>query len=289
MHTTCPVTMSGSEIEEFTRVKTNKKLTMPGRLGVKESLHGIYMHTAGLVGLQASEWFCLTSSTGVVCVILVDCVRMDLSHQSVFLDAALLARQHETGSTYLTHFLATLIDEVVLIDINEDEAKFWKHLLPTCAERCRQWKHKKTCEYQVSGSIPICTEGDEPFICSCGIGEFPENYLEHAKDFKEVAKLAVRVAIPVIFASPISKDDVSPAGVKAALRSLTRAQADDKPKKDGCLKCGVATTKAGNALLKCVKCKTAQYCSPNCQKKDWKKHKLVCKQVREQSVGDDAA
>jgi hypothetical protein len=66
--------------------------------------------------------------------------------------------------------------------------------------------------------------------------------------------------------------------------------------KAGCLKCGAASTKAGNSLLKCAKCKTVKYCSPDCQKKDWKKHKQVCKQMQdegkqaqEETVGYDEA
>lgn len=58
-------------------------------------------------------------------------------------------------------------------------------------------------------------------------------------------------------------------------------QSQSQSQEESCLKCGAATTKAGNPLLRCSKCKTVKYCSPDCQKKDWKKHKQMCKQVQE--------
>ena len=35
--------------------------------------------------------------------------------------------------------------------------------------------------------------------------------------------------------------------------------------------------KKSNSVLKCSKCKLIYYCDRNCQVKDWKNHKLVCK------------
>ena len=77
-------------------------------------------------------------------------------------------------------------------------------------------------------------------------------------------------------------------------QSQSQSQPQSQPQKESCLKCGAATTKAGNPLLRCSKCKTVSYCSPDCQKKDWKKHKQMCKQMQEEGkqvqdegVGDD--
>lgn len=288
-------TMSASECKRYERIKADRKLTMPGRLGVKETLHSISVHMLGLCGVSKSNLFCLTSPTGIVCVMLVDSIRMDLSHQTVFLDAALLSPRSDDTCTYPAPMVASLSAKLVRIVVTEDEAMFWKHLLPAFAERCGSWTHKTTCEYQAEGRFPISTATNTPFVCSCGYGAFPEKYLASTKPFKAVTNSAVRVAIPVIFASPISKEDMSLAEPEAYSSSarphrftLPTAHTD-QPKKARCLKCGAATTKAGNSLLKCAKCKTAQYCSPDCQKKDWKKHKQMCKQTQEKGVGDDVA
>lgn len=43
-----------------------------------------------------------------------------------------------------------------------------------------------------------------------------------------------------------------------------------------CFVCGESKTKDGKALLKCGNCGFARYCSKECQKKAWKKHKTFC-------------
>ncbi|KAJ8107080.1 hypothetical protein OPT61_g9112 [Boeremia exigua] len=281
--TVFPVDMQGA--------RAYNELTIPGRLKVKDCLYNMYMQSVGLFGARESSFFCLESST-VTCNILIDSVRMDLSHGTVFLDAAFLPPQPDTGCTYIFSFTDVPVGNINVIPIGKDTMICWKHLLAASAERCRQWKHKKTCEYQAAGRMPISTDGNQPVVCSCGAGKFPDKYLEKSALFKHVAKFAVRVAIPVIFASPISRDEEGPVKVKPASARSPSTHAGTQgtqPKKEGCLKCGAATTKAGNSLLKCAKCKAAQYCSPDCQKKDWKKHKQICKQVQEKGVGDDAA
>jgi hypothetical protein len=39
--------------------------------------------------------------------------------------------------------------------------------------------------------------------------------------------------------------------------------------------CSFCNTSTDN-LLRCSKCKYISYCSINCQKNDWKKHKCIC-------------
>ncbi|QDS76084.1 hypothetical protein FKW77_006109 [Venturia effusa] len=61
------------------------------------------------------------------------------------------------------------------------------------------------------------------------------------------------------------------------LEALEKAMADLMEKtKDGCSQCGKEKQDSGKALLKCAKCCKTKYCSPECQKADWKEHKKSC-------------
>ncbi|EME84140.1 uncharacterized protein MYCFIDRAFT_195277 [Pseudocercospora fijiensis CIRAD86] len=49
-----------------------------------------------------------------------------------------------------------------------------------------------------------------------------------------------------------------------------------KSNKDECAVCEAGEYKDGKPLMTCSKCKRSFYCSKECQKKDWKKHKISC-------------
>jgi hypothetical protein len=49
---------------------------------------------------------------------------------------------------------------------------------------------------------------------------------------------------------------------------------DGESHRTGCAFCGKIN---GATIMKCSRCKSASYCSKDCQKGDWKKHKGVCK------------
>ena len=46
-----------------------------------------------------------------------------------------------------------------------------------------------------------------------------------------------------------------------------------------CSYCGSSPSKDDKPFSRCSRCKKVYYCSVKCQKKDWKKHKKVCKKV----------
>jgi hypothetical protein len=129
---------------------------------------------------------------------------MDIPNQSVLVDVALVLFHLGVEMKQLALLLGKRSESMISILMKEDEVKFWKHLLPAFAESCRQWQHKPSCEYMTTGRLPLLTDPDKHYVCKCGFNIFPKNYIKDVKGSKDLLKHAVRVAIPVIFASPIN-------------------------------------------------------------------------------------
>ena len=66
----------------------------------------------------------------------------------------------------------------------------------------------------------------------------------------------------------------APAGKLVDAMPLAPAVADGDARICLCDRCGVV--KGRNAMLRCGRCRTALYCSAECQKADWATHKRVC-------------
>lgn len=291
--TTMAMTMSGTELVEFERNMIKKHPNKAGRLGLKKSIFSMFLYVFGLQDLGQTTVFGLHGSSNSIATIFVDAVRIDVSNQTVFLDAACVALDDKLDYAKVIALLKIKNAKVIIIAIDDKEVPFWKYLLPISAERCRTWKHKSTCEYQSTGKMPLSTEPSKSYMCSCGLNNFPEGYLKHLKQPSDLLKNAVRVAIPLIFASPISPDDFS-AALSPPSSSQSAGLVDPHhcgqtsqiinldTKKDMCFVCGLKSTKDGGMLLRCSRCKFAQYCSAGCQAEDWKReHKDICKQLKQ--------
>jgi hypothetical protein len=283
--------MSAGELQAYNKLRANETLTMPGRLGVKESLQSIYAHLVGADNQVQAKAFQFCTPTSYFGLLFVDSVRMDISNQSILADAAFIPCHIGVEMVPLVAVLGARRDNIVCIKMKEDEITFWKHILPGFAERCRQWQHKSTCEYKIAGCIPVSTVPGKRYMCTCGYGVFPTKYLKDVKQSKDLFKYAVRVAVPVIFASPINTDDpgtfttppqhTKPHG-QASVHKLEPHLVDLSAKEHTCFECGAKRCEDGAALFRCARCKMAQYCSAECQRQDWKKnHKQLCAQLKQ--------
>ncbi len=63
------------------------------------------------------------------------------------------------------------------VTIDDEELKLWRQVLLALVERCRDLKHRSTCEYIAASKIPLSTEdAGAPVLCSCGTGILPDNF-----------------------------------------------------------------------------------------------------------------
>jgi hypothetical protein len=129
-------------------------------------------------------------------------------------------------------------------------------LIPAFVERCRSsWTHGPNCEYVSNKKIPLTEKMEEIPICSCGKGKDIDG-MHKVNLWKPFAPYVTRIALSPLFAV-------------SYLEAIGR---DPEARR-----CCICRGKGKPKIKTCTGCKKVRYCSEVCQKKDWKKHKKVCK------------
>ncbi|KAA1466604.1 hypothetical protein DENSPDRAFT_831464 [Dentipellis sp. KUC8613] len=287
------VTLSLSDREKAMRSAGQKSNQDPYQtlVDVKESLHVLYMRYTGLQGGGKHRVFGLSEPDmgGVYALIFITDLRLDLAAQTAVLDAFALPLTIDRVSDLapLLRRLGETKEGVAQIVTKDNEMRAWKRLLAASAERCRRtWAHTADCAYvRAGGCVPLSTEYAENPLCGCGEGKDIGPF-EDMKGWADAAPYVTRVAISPLFAVSYlesvagdadtigeSVSGGSQAGTASrALHARTSSQASGS---QNCGRCGNSGT-AAKPLLVCGRCKAMKYCSAECQRADWKTHKLVC-------------
>ncbi|KAL1962427.1 hypothetical protein VTN77DRAFT_9698 [Rasamsonia byssochlamydoides] len=257
------------------------------RINFKDSLLSLFMHFTALQGGQRHAVFGIDhrGNGGVHILILPSNVRLDMSNQSVVLDAAVVPLSMDVIPKLMPFFSAALTSDLVSILVDDSELLLWKHALPAFVERCRDWEHTSSCEYKAKGQIPVSVKFGEPILCSCGKGKFSKDYkIDKPALWKDVCKHAVRAAISPCFSVPFVERTLalSMSKINESLQNMADRLGDLFSKKGSCFVCGKKEAQGGGKVLKCGSCKVMEYCSKECQRKDWidGEHKISCKLLR---------
>jgi len=265
-----------SSAERVAREQANEKTGMSQSLRVnfKESLFAMFMTSTGLQGGQTGLFVLNQPGTeGVHVIILVSAVRLDCASRSIVLDAAAIPITTELlKDDAMEGFLLILRTlEICRLDVDDEELRLWKKLLPSLAERCRTWNHLDACEYRLpSATVPLSLEPGGQVLCSCGNGKIPEQFVNLPGWEEAASKYAVRIAISPIYACPFVEKTVDFGVLQPA--DMPRCRNCGKREKD---------LPKGAKLKKCTRCSKVLYCGSQCQKKDWKKHRHECQETNE--------
>ncbi|KAL2145727.1 hypothetical protein VTI28DRAFT_6422 [Corynascus sepedonium] len=260
---------------------TTTTTTPSARLDFKESLFTIFMLSSGLQGGQTGL-FALTrgGDEGIHALLFVSAVRLDSAHGGgAVLDAAVLPLTRAlVASGELAEFLLVLRTlECCTLEVGKEELVLWKRALPALAERCRTWSHSSEgengCEYYEKGRVPVSLVEGEQVLCRCGQGKLPEAFIS-LPEWETAAKYATRIAISPMYASVLVEELIDPGLAKAVAEEMVGGKLAVKR----CRNCQKPETEEGVSLKKCMRCLEVLYCSPECQKKDWKKHRMECEE-----------
>ncbi|OTA99712.1 hypothetical protein M426DRAFT_67268 [Hypoxylon sp. CI-4A] len=243
------------------------------RLNFKESLFTMFMLASGLQGGTTGLFALGHPTDGNQMLLFIRAIRINGSESSVVADAAVLPFTHQLiESGEIETFLYVLRElEICSINVNDEELALWKNVLPSFAERCRTWSHGPKCEYKRSGAtIPLSTKMGERFMCTCGNGKIPRDFISLPEWEGVASKHAIRIALTPTFAVPFVEDIVD-LDLLAAQGGIERLAVDK------CRCCSKTEGPNGAKLLRCARCRDVSYCSAECQRKDWKKHRAECK------------
>ena len=238
------------------------------RVTFKDGLFSMFMQFSGLQGKQA-HLFGLNNPDdgGIHVLIFVSCLRLDITNATVVLDVAVLPLTNKLAPQLYSFLAALTRVGICSIKVDADELRLWREVLPTMVDRCRTWEHRPSCEYATESRIPISVENGQTPLCSCGNGKLPAKFITDVPNWNDVSKYFVRAAIPPCFPAPFAEPIFD-------FKSICKV---DGSQRETCRLCGRDKAKNGTGLLSCGRCREVKYCSVECQRKDWKKHKSNCR------------
>ncbi|KAH6899519.1 hypothetical protein BKA70DRAFT_735204 [Coprinopsis sp. MPI-PUGE-AT-0042] len=239
-----------------------KKNKQDAIMYVKDTINSMFTGAAGTQQKGQSKryrLFCLRDekTNNSDTIFFINCIRFDLASHTLVCDAYVLPLTPRFVESVSQPF-GQLIhkSDMANIPVYEGEMESWKQLLPALVERCRtSWTHRPNCEYKAKNMIPLTELMEENPLCSCGTGKNVEG-MQKVELWKPFAPYVTRIALSPLFAV-------------SYLETVGRS-----PEARKCARC----RKKGNPHLKeCSACQQVRYCSPDCQKADWKRHKPRCK------------
>ncbi|KAI2602609.1 hypothetical protein GGR54DRAFT_623626, partial [Hypoxylon sp. NC1633] len=266
-------TLASHQISVRERRIRDSDVPPPLRINFKDTLFSMFMLASGLQGGQTGLFALQHPEDGNQDLIFIRTIQLNGPEASVVADAAVIPMTRElVDSGELETFLLVLRElQMCAIKVDDEELVLWKKILPAFAERCRTWTHGPECEYKKAGAtIPLSTQMGKQYMCSCGKGKLPKHFISLPEWDDVASRHAVRIAVSPTFSAP-SVEDIVDFDLLNTQTQLGRLQLDK------CRGCNATEAKSGGALLRCGRCKDAAYCSAECQRSDWKKHRMECK------------
>lgn len=132
---------------------------------------------------------------------------------------------------------------------------------------------------ETSSTMLESLQGEDALCCACRKGA-AVRLIHHTMLFDQVFPPRVE-DLPQPVCASAECAAVSEARYMMDMEDVATAQGRESP--NGCFACRAKKRKArggvsssGEGLLRCSRCKTAKYCSPECQRSDWSVHRQVC-------------
>lgn len=171
-------------------------------MAIKDTLHTIFVRTAGIQGGAAQRVFALRDEVSMNCdtLFFVDGLKYDLPAHTIVCEAFVLPLYPELLGRIVQPFGDVVTRSLTNVKTYKGEIEAWKQLLPAFVERARtSWTHGDNCEYKANGMIPLSTDMEKDPLCSCGRGKDVEGMMK-VDLWRRLAPHVTRVALSPLFA-----------------------------------------------------------------------------------------
>ena len=253
---------------------------------LKEELFSFFMQASGVQSSFKKPQkflFLETPELGVMCVIFVTQIRLEEDDATVVADAHVLPLTPRLVKDLASELHALNQHGAVTIRCVDASYKLWGLYLAASIERSRDWVHSMHCHRTVSRKSSSI-QPFEDLICECGTGKVSDEF-KAVKEWKAFRPFVTRCLLTPIFAAPGMEGSIPKSffnkfqelmGSKGSEEDRNKEGKREVKNEDGCAICKAREGAGGRKLLTCSGCSRANYCSRECQKKDWKEHKKIC-------------
>ena len=200
-------------------------------------------------------------ASNISIILFITGIKLNDASDSIVVDAHIIPLRDE-AIKILKPELEKITTGASTILCQPREYRFWKSYLDTTMEQSRNWSHSEKC----NESIRLKLHLEESGICRCGEGQVSSDF-RAIKQWEKFIPYVIRCPLTPIFSTPYVEAMVSNTSVENRFADVGISDSAT------CLMCH---KKDIVRLKKCARCEIAKYCSKECQKGDWKRHKKEC-------------
>ncbi|KAI1410508.1 hypothetical protein F5Y13DRAFT_202313 [Hypoxylon sp. FL1857] len=208
-----PLATSRREEALRTNAKLHRSLGEQIRLDFKNSILSMFFLPPEVHSRKHQVFtLCGKANDNILHVLIITSgLRLDLANRTIVLDCAILPSYTEILPSIFQFLDVLQLGTPIITEVGDAELQLWKQVLPAYIERCRTWEHRDDCEYKQNAKVPLTVDDNKQFLCTCGNGKFPANFVTGMAGWDTVSRYAVRAAFSLPFWAPYVDEFYDPA------------------------------------------------------------------------------
>lgn len=248
---------------------------------LKENIFSLFMRGTGIqrhreTGFEhpPKVFFLRVHEAGIMSIIFLIGIRLEPNDSTLVADSYVFPLNPILVSTFSKEL--SLLSEMggIVLRCSVNSYKLWTLYIRASVERSRSWSHRSSCAGKLQDGM---VDHLQQFLCQCGAGNVTKEF-EEVSEWKSFTPFVTRCLFtplfPVQCMEPIMTMTMDFDKFGTSKKVKVERELDTQK---SCFTCKAKEAVGGGKLLHCTRCRSTVYCSKECQKKDWKQHKLNCR------------